>query len=40
VKCWGAGLYLGLGGVTPRGDDPKEMGDALPAVDLGGGGEP
>ena len=40
VKCWGAGLYLGLGGVNARGDDPKEMGDALPAVDLGGGGEP
>ena len=39
VKCWGhneAGA-LGLGGVSPRGDGPGEMGDSLPAVGLGTG---
>jgi len=39
VKCWGvnvAGL-LGLGDTDFRGDEPGEMGDALPAVDLGTG---
>ncbi len=37
IKCWGinhAG-HLGLGDVKDRGDMPGEMGDALPAVDLG-----
>jgi hypothetical protein len=38
VKCWGAGLgVLGLGDAEARGDDPGEMGDALPYVDLGAG---
>ncbi|MDC0667597.1 EGF domain-containing protein [Nannocystis radixulma] len=37
VKCWGinAGGQLGLGDTDNRGDDPGEMGDALPFVDLG-----
>ncbi|TKD06469.1 hypothetical protein [Polyangium fumosum] len=39
VKCWGYGTYgaLGLGDMKDRGDEPGEMGDALPAVDLGAG---
>jgi alpha-tubulin suppressor-like RCC1 family protein len=39
VKCWGQGDrgQLGLGDPANRGDNPGEMGDALPAVDLGGG---
>ncbi len=39
IKCWGANSYgqLGLGDVEPRGDEPGEMGDDLPAVDLGSG---
>jgi len=39
VKCWGynASGTLGLGDSEPRGDDPGDMGDALPAVDLGTG---
>jgi hypothetical protein len=37
VKCWGPADYsLGLGDDNPRGDDPPEMGDALPYVDLDG----
>ena len=37
LKCWGDNLSgkLGLGDEDDRGDDPAEMGDALPAVDLG-----
>ncbi len=38
VKCWGRNLgQLGLGDTKNRGDDPNEMGDALPAVALGTG---
>ena len=39
VKCWGTGTLgrLGTGDTTTRGDQPGEMGDALPAVDLGTG---
>ncbi len=39
LKCWGynpSGI-LGLGDTAPRGDNPGEMGDNLPAVDLGTG---
>ncbi|MCB9373107.1 MAG: carboxypeptidase regulatory-like domain-containing protein [Microthrixaceae bacterium] len=37
VKCWGGGIFgqLGLGDIADRGNQPNEMGDALPAVDLG-----
>ena len=37
VKCWGYGGYLGLGDTATRGDNPGEMGAALPPVDLGPG---
>jgi alpha-tubulin suppressor-like RCC1 family protein len=37
VKCWGAGGELGLGDVTGRGAKAGQMGDALPAVNLGNG---
>jgi alpha-tubulin suppressor-like RCC1 family protein len=39
VKCWGMnhGGSLGVGDEENRGDDPDEMGDMLPAVDLGTG---
>jgi alpha-tubulin suppressor-like RCC1 family protein len=35
-KCWGQNAHgqLGLGDVADRGDDPNEMGTALPAIDL------
>jgi alpha-tubulin suppressor-like RCC1 family protein len=37
VKCWGRNSdgQLGLGDTDHRGDGPNEMGDALPAIDLG-----
>jgi alpha-tubulin suppressor-like RCC1 family protein len=37
VKCWGGNSYgqLGLGDDEHRGDQPGELGDALPSVDLG-----
>ncbi len=40
VKCWGyaASGQIGLGDTISRGDDPGEMGDALPAVELGAAG--
>jgi alpha-tubulin suppressor-like RCC1 family protein len=39
VKCWGRNQFgqLGLGDKVNRGDDPGEMGAALPAVALGTG---
>lgn len=39
VKCWGYNNdgQLGVGDVARRGDDPGEMGVALPTVDLGVG---
>lgn len=39
VKCWGDGSagQLGLGDMAARGDQAGEMGDNLPAVDLGAG---
>src|SRR5262249_50829675 len=35
-KCWGYNFYgqLGLGHVAPLGNDPGEMGNNLPVVDL------
>src|SRR3546814_60711 len=37
VKCWGFGRFgqLGYGDSNDRGGGPDEMGDDLPAVDLG-----
>lgn len=37
VKCWGVGGFgsLGYGDTNNRGDEPGEMGDDLPSVDLG-----
>lgn len=37
VKCWGQNAYgeLGLGDTKNRGDEPGEMGDNLPTIDLG-----
>jgi hypothetical protein len=37
VKCWGENTWgiLGYGDTENRGDGPGEMGDALPAVDVG-----
>lgn len=39
VKCWGSGYKgaLGYGDTLTRGDEPYEMGDDLPPVDLGTG---
>ena len=39
VKCWGYGAVgaIGSGSTASRGDNSVEMGDALPAVDLGTG---
>ena len=39
AKCWGSnyGGKLGQGNTAEIGDDPNEMGDSLPAVDLGTG---
>jgi cysteine-rich repeat protein len=39
VKCWGPNSVgnLGLGDKNPHGDMPGEMGDNLPAIDLGTG---
>ncbi len=39
VKCWGRNFngQLGLGDFGLRGDQPGEMGDNLPAIDLGTG---
>src|SRR5690606_19415151 len=36
VKCWGTNQWgeLGLGDTNTRGNEPGEMGDALPYVDL------
>lgn len=42
VKCWGGNTYgeLGLGDTLQRGSASAQMGDALPAVDLGPSGAP
>ncbi len=42
LKCWGQNNWgrLGLGDTNNRGDDPGEMGDSLPAIDLGAGEKP
>ncbi len=39
LKCWGQNLFgqLGLGDILHRGDQPGEMGDNLPFIDLGTG---
>lgn len=35
VKCWGFSEQLGIGATEPTGDEPNDLGDALPPVDLG-----
>ena len=42
IKCWGGGAQgrLGYGDEQRRGDDPNEMGDSLPFIDLGTGQTP
>jgi hypothetical protein len=37
VKCWGDPDVLGLGDTMNRGDKPGQMGDNLPAIELGAG---
>jgi hypothetical protein len=37
LKCWGMGQMLGLPSQENRGDGAGEMGDALPAINLGAG---
>ena len=39
IKCWGGNSRgeLGLGDFEHRGDEPGELGDALPVIDLGAG---
>ena len=39
LKCWGSNSYggLGLGDTLDRGNAPAQMGEALPAVNLGSG---
>lgn len=39
IKCWGANYYgeLGYGDRVHRGDDPSEMGENLPFIDVGNG---
>ncbi|WP_119394456.1 RCC1 domain-containing protein [Salinibius halmophilus] len=39
IKCWGDNSHSqhGYGDLNDRGDEPSEMGDNLPVVDLGTG---
>lgn len=39
LKCWGSNYFgeLGLGDTALRGDEPSDMGNALPELDLGTG---